>query len=278
MDYGIRGNSGTGFALFLLVAASLCASGCANNAKYATPARFDNGLVIILPGIEGPSPFNIGIRDGLIDGGLTWAVLVHDWHPRRMGAIYAFSHERSRRAALDVARSVDAYRRAWPGRPVVIVGHSGGAAIAVFAAEALKGEPLTGIIALAPALGPDYDLSVALSHTRMGIVSFNAPNDYFLKTIIHIGFNFDDDRRRTAGADGFAVPSDLCPAGLEMYQERLKQFAWKPSMLKQGNWGGHFGWTGSVWVAHNLVLLLESWADGPVGLPPLAQSPEHTFQ
>jgi pimeloyl-ACP methyl ester carboxylesterase len=174
---------------------------------------------------------------------------------------------------------VDAYRREWPGRPVVLVGHSGGGAIAVFAAEAVNGAPLTGIVALAPALGPGYDLSAALSRTRMGIVNFHAANDYFLKTIIHVGFNFDDDRRRTAGADGFTIPRDLTPAARDLYDDRLKQIAWKPSMLKQGNWGGHFGWTGSLWIAHNLAPLLKSWAHDPAAEPPsISQAREHTLQ
>ena len=65
-------------SLLLLFAAAT--AGCGEDAAiYATDARKANGLVIILPGIEGESEMNHGIREGLMDGGVEYALVIRPW-------------------------------------------------------------------------------------------------------------------------------------------------------------------------------------------------------
>ena len=57
----------------------LCLPGCGSNNDYVTEDRLAQGLVIILPGIEGESPFNHDIRSGLLDADVPGAMMIYRW-------------------------------------------------------------------------------------------------------------------------------------------------------------------------------------------------------
>jgi hypothetical protein len=54
-------------------------AGCADNSAYVTTDRLENGLVIILPGIEGQSELNRDIRRGLVVAGVHRGLPIHSW-------------------------------------------------------------------------------------------------------------------------------------------------------------------------------------------------------
>jgi len=245
----------------VVIAGTFISFGC-NCRPYITNERLNKGLVVILPGIEGPSPLNMSIRKGLYDGGVPYAISIYNWGGGMLGFTYAFSEGQCEKRADEIAWSIRRYRAKHPGCPVFVVGHSAGAGIAVLTAEHMQpAEPLTGVVALAPPLSPKYDVTRALSGSGNRLVCCSSANDEFLRSLIAVGRNIDGTRGATAGQDGFELPSGA-PVGRKEAFTHLRQIRWDSSMKQYGNIGGHFGWTSPSWVASTIAPILTSWAGG----------------
>ncbi|MDD4891280.1 MAG: hypothetical protein PHU85_15270 [Phycisphaerae bacterium] len=252
-----------------LAVAALLAGGCQLNGKpYVTPARMDHGLILILPGIEGPSPNSGGIRNGLMDAGLPQAMEIYNWGGLGGGA-YAFHIDKSRKKAGEIVARIELYRQWHPGQPVVVIGHSGGGAIAVFVADAMgegvrlrKGKPLSGLVTLAPAVSPTYNLSEAMIGCGGRMLNCYTSTDVGLRTLTTLGRNFDGVPGATAGQSGFKLPEGAPEARREAF-DNLRQIEWSASMMKQGNVGGHSGWTSPKWVAKELAPIIRQWTATP---------------
>lgn len=233
--------------LFLVVALAVALGGCSwfggdRNAKLlATPARFDKGWVAVLPGIEGTGPLNRGIRDGLYDGGVPTGIGIYDW---TLGPVLAplsqMWENRARTEANKLAFDIQQYHRTHPGRPIVLIGHSGGCAVAVFALESLsKDATVTSLIMLAPSISPNYNLKAALDHVEGQAYSFYSSKDAALLGVGTFVFGtLDGKHTSAAGRTGFEVPGDAA----DIYKAKLKQIPWQPAMELSGNAGGHTDW------------------------------------
>ncbi len=247
----------------VLVILLLVDTGC-NTRPYVTQERWNRGLVVILPGIEGPSVHNANIRRGLYDGGLPYALEIYNWHGGKFGPYYAFDEPEARIRAGELAAHIRRYRREYPQRPVFVVGHSGGGAITVFTAEEFAADvPLDGVMMLAPALSPYYDLTRAVAGAGGHIVNCCAPNDYFLKSLTSAGRNFDGEKGDTAGQEGFKLPEDASVETREAFT-RLVQIHWSRDMRQESNRGGHNGWTNPSWIAATIVPIIDDWAGMPI--------------
>jgi dienelactone hydrolase len=127
------------------------AVGCNSPARHATPERLDRGYAALFVGIMGAREQHNQFADELLDGGLPYAVEVIDWtrgpflFPMNLRAI-----ERNRKEAQAIARRILEYQDRHPGRPVFLVGHSGGAGIILLLLEALP-EDRKVTSAIAPA-------------------------------------------------------------------------------------------------------------------------------
>jgi pimeloyl-ACP methyl ester carboxylesterase len=225
-----------------------------------TPERLNRGLVLVLPGIEGESLLNHGIARGLADGGLPLAIEIHDW---TTGVILFFLyHLRGwRRNVVQADRLVQRileYRRMYPGRPVHLVGHSGGAAMAVLALERLPaGAFVTSAVLLHTAISPGYDLSGAIEHVEQGIWNFRSVLDvFFLGIGTCVTGTLDGCRTPSAGMLKFRPPAELPPTGRKQYDEKLHDVPFTPSMVAAFNLGGHFGPVNRVFVAEHVAPLL----------------------
>ena len=235
--------------------------GCQWRHRYVTDARMTKGLVIVLPGIEGRSFFNAAIREGLSDGGVDWGIEVHDWTTGAPLVLYhLFAKQRNKRMAQDVVRRICEYKLTHPDRPVVLVGQSGGAAIATWVAEAMPdGQKLTGVILIAPAISPNYLLEQALRNTERGIVNFYSRRDWvFLGVGTTIYGTMDRKHTSSAGRLGFEVPDQIWRPP---EYEKLFQIAWQENMSKAGNAGGHLssGTTRFVSTYVAPMVLAETW-------------------
>jgi len=183
------------------------------------------GLVVILPGIEGVSQYNRNIRKGLVKGGLDRAILIQRWgHLPGIGALLnQMDVAGNRMEGVRIARQITDYQNRYPGRSVWIVGHSGGAGVAVFTAEALPGgRKIDGLILLAASIHKEYDLTKALSHCQVGIVNFYNPGD---KALLQIGTtlvgNVDGRRGPSAGLEGFSLKKPMKTDGEKLRQVRV---------------------------------------------------------
>ena len=241
-----------------VVALCVAAGGCAGRSYYSAE-RIDKGLVLVLPGIEGPSSWNRSICDGLVVGEALYAVETYNW-TGSFGVYYVFNHGACRDRARDIADYVMDYQRKFPGRPTFVVGHSAGGAVAVMVAEEMPPTaPLTGVVAIAPSLSADYDLSRAVAGCGGRFVNCYDTGDNFLQALTVIGSNIDGSRSTTAGKQGFVLPEDADNEERLAYAQ-LRQIRWSESMEEDGNGGGHFGWTNPEWVADNIVPMLDEWA------------------
>jgi len=242
----------------LIAAAGFLLIGC-NSQPYMTDARLEKGLAIVLTGIEGRSGFNEEICRGLDAAGVDWAIKLEDW-TAPLGPLYNLRAEvRNRNRAEDIARRIERYRLNHPDCPVVLIGQSGGAAMAAWAVESL--DPIyevDGIIMLAPSLSPRYMLDWALARSRRGIVDFYSARDW---VVLGVGTTvvgtMDGYHSESAGRKGFQVPDD--PERAKLY-EKLYQVAWEPRMARTGYTGGHLT-SGTIWFVAEYVAPLVTARD-----------------
>ena len=217
------------------------------------------GLVLVFPGIEGRGALNEAICRGLAAGGVNCAIELYDW-TSSLGPLYNLGAEhRNRRMAGRIADRVVAYNDAYPGRPVVLVGQSGGGAIAIWAAEHLTwGGDVEGVILIAPSLSPQYDLARAAANSKRGVVNFYSPHDWMLLSTAITG-TMDGELTASAGRVGFEEPeAQSRPAAYD----KVFQIPWEPSMARCGHSGGHLSSGASDFIAGYVAPLVrtEKWS------------------
>ncbi len=226
-------------------------AGCNPPQPYVTFERLERGLVIVLPGIEGRGVFNEAICDGLDAGGVDCAIELYDWTQRWAGPLYNLRNTAAnRRRARDLADRIVRYQMGYPDRPVVLVGQSGGGAMAVWTLEALP--PATrvdGAVLLAAALSPNYTLSAALENCRRGIVNYHSKRDVILLAT-YVAGTMDGELYDSAGRTGFHLPGD--PNRLPRAYAKLFQIGWNEHMSRSGHWGGHLT-SGAKWYVAQYV-------------------------
>jgi pimeloyl-ACP methyl ester carboxylesterase len=221
------------------------------------PSRLEHGSVIILPGIEGRSLFNVDIAWGLADAGVRSHIEVIDWTTGVFPlAVY---HLRSERMHADGAQQIAAritdYQARYPGRPVQLIGYSGGGGVALYALQRLAaGQRATSVILLGSAISPKFDVYALLDRTQRGIWNFYSPLDLlFLGALTSICGTFDGHHGLSAGAIGFQGASHGGGEVANAAEPRLHQVRYEPAMLRQFHGGGHFGWTNRVFVAETIA-------------------------
>ena len=225
-----------------------------------TPERFEQGLVLVLPGIEGQSLLNHSIARGLADGGVPAAIEIFDW---TTGVFLLFLYHlrgsrRHRIQAEKIAQRIVEYRGRYPGRPVHLVGHSGGGAMVVLSLERLPIDvKITSAILLLAGISPGYNLARALRHTECGIFSFHSRFDvFFLGLATLIAGTIDGPHTVSAGMVGFRPGRELDAAERELYRERLHETPFHAGMVADFNYGGHMGASNRAFVARHVAPLL----------------------
>ena len=239
-------------------------AGCRATQPYVTASRLERGLVIVLPGCEGRSLLNEAVCKGLNDAGLDWAIELSDW-TSAWGPLYNLrAEERNRQQAAEIADRIVRYQLAYPGRPVVLVGHSGGGAVAAWTAEAMPPEhKVTGVIMLAVAISPTYMLDQALRNSARGIISFHSLRDWVL-TGTRVAGTMDGEHGPSAGRVGFQIAGE---ADRPKIYDKLFQIPWQPEMSRTGHSGGHLGYAVATFVASYVApfVAAEDWNEDVIG-------------
>jgi len=255
------------------LAGLLCGCGGAGQ-PFVTPQRLDKGLVIVLTGIHGRLWLSESICQGLAQGGVDEAVELYDWtyHGHWLPFYNLGAIERNHRMAGQVASHVVQYQQEHPGKPVTLVGYSGGGPLAVWTAEALPEDvKVSGLILLSTPLVPEYDLRPALSASRKGIVNFYSRGDRIYLSMGTLIFGTMDKRHRiSAGNLGFFDPRrDRAPRGTalpascpsaDLVYDRLYQVPWRREMARYGYDGTHLTIGAKDFVAAFIAPLIR--ADG----------------
>ncbi len=182
--------------------------GCGTESKISMDSRFvseeraNKGVVVILPGIEGESAANHNIRKGLYDGGVPYALVIYRWGFPMPGIgmlINQTNATANRNAGKELAEAIVRYQKKHPGKPVFLIGHSGGGGIAVFTLESLAdipgAQPIEGAFLLHASISADYPLNKALRMTRRGIVNGFNPEDTAMLSVGTGMFGNVDGRR-----------------------------------------------------------------------------------
>jgi pimeloyl-ACP methyl ester carboxylesterase len=248
--------------------AGLVCAGCSTPDRFHDPHRYRQGVVFILPGIEGRSPWNRNIALGLDEGGVRAAIEVYDWTIGLPGGfvVNLTNIDRNRNQAEALAARILEQRRKHPGSPIHVIGHSAGGGIAVLTLEALPpGRQIDTAILLAPALSREHDMTTALRRVRAGIYNFYSELDVGFLVLGTSSFGtVDRDFGASGGALGFLIPEHLDRAGRDLYARRLHQISWNPRLVEQGATGGHFGWASRQFAREYLApLILEKSAPPP---------------
>jgi len=198
-----------------LVAATVGCDRVDMNAQFVNEERSRQGLVVILPGIEGHSAANQSIRQGLYDANVPYALAIYSWgFPVPGVGLYVNQTNAAgnREAGKELAGRIQQYRSNYgKDRPIFLIGHSGGGGVAIFALEALAAmgsDPVEGAFLLSASISSNYPLATALRMTRRGIVNVYNPEDELLNSGTAIFGNVDGGRGPSAGRTGFQSRHD----------------------------------------------------------------------
>jgi pimeloyl-ACP methyl ester carboxylesterase len=226
------------YAVLVALVVLMLLSGCGERQVLMCRQGLDEGLIIVLPGIDGRAPHNEAACRTLGVESTGMAVELYDWTAPLGPLFNQRAIGRNRQMARRLARRIAAYHESHPGRCVCLVGHSGGTAIAVWAAEALPhGEQVEAIVLLASSLSPGYDLRKATARARKGVASFHSRRDSALLGAATTLFGtMDGEHTEAAGKVGFRAAGGRGRGA----EGKLVQIAWAPRMADCGNDGGHF--------------------------------------
>jgi hypothetical protein len=204
-------------------------------------ADLENGLTLILPGIEAVGPFANTMYNALsntVPGAVQffyWGIAFPEGYlPNLMWL------RRNRAKAAELAQVILRYQDQYPGRPVHIVANSGGAGPALFAVELLPlDRGIEGIVFLSGAISSRYDLRPALRRLRKGIFNFYSHRDWLVLGVGTTLFGTSDRRPSVScGYIGFQRPANI--PGTDTLYDKLHQMAWTPELISEcGHWGTH---------------------------------------
>jgi hypothetical protein len=208
----------------------------------SSPHRLHSGKIFLLDGIGGVRLLPRSWAAGLRAAGLEHDLEEFYWSNGVWAAPVfadAWTLRRNRRQAERLAERIRVYRRSHPDRPLHLLTHSGGSAIAVFALELLgPEEAVTSAVLANSGLSPGYDLTRALSRTTAGMLALHSPLDVFFLGLggLLVG-SMDRRRGAAAGLIGFRRPS-AAPEAARVY-ERLREVWWRPALVRRGWLGTH---------------------------------------
>ena len=233
---------------WLAVAFAFCQFCGCSYFRPTTTTRPQDGLTLVLPGVEGASIFNSNIARGLVAGDVPGHIEVFEWTSgQSLRSLEHISDEcRHNRQANRLARLIQKSQREDPTRPISLVSHSGGAGIALKALELLPCDhPVTSVVLIAPAVSRDYPIQKLAGKSEAGIWSFNSPLDLRLTLGTMLTGTMDGQHANSAGSFGFLNNA-----------RGLAQISYKPSMVLQGHFGGHLTPSNSSFVSHWIAPLV----------------------
>jgi pimeloyl-ACP methyl ester carboxylesterase len=213
------------------------------------------GLVLVADGVGGLDLCGTGLQYAAARAGLTHTVRIHRWCHGFGRWLRDLTNVANHVASAEaMVAEVEAFRARNPGRPVFLIGKSGGSGIVVRALERLPEGAVERAVLIAPALSPGYDLSAALRAVRRDMVVFWSPLDVFiLGAGTRLFGTVDRVGSAAAGLVGFRPPPSADPT----QYAKLRPLRWQPKMGATGYFGGHVGPDSPRFLRRYVVPLLE---------------------
>lgn len=254
--YGRRNTFRSGAASSLrLLLAPLGRRAARFHRSVAGADRLSNGLIVLLPGIDGCTTVCDNIARGLYAVEQPAALEIHDWRSfRGWNPFHLATARRNRLQATLICQRIRDYQQLYPNRPIHLVGHSAGAGMALFVLEELRadGMQVTTATLLAAAISRRYEVAPLIAATTGGIWNFWSRGDLPTVGLGTLIFGTMDRRHSiSAGALGFARQPDgpLCSAAIH-------NVSYKLAMARCWNFGGHFGCTNTAFVSRYVAPIL----------------------
>lgn len=229
---------------------------------------FDRDVVFVLDGVGRFQFGPLQVRRALRELDAPIGTIMYDWQFGLTGEIFTdlMWIRRNRVMAARLARRLLAFRREHPRTRIHVLGFSGGAGVAVFACEALRGRRIVETLILAaPALSPGYSLAPALAGVERCYALVSRKDVGILGLGTTVFGTIDRRHSAAAGLRGFRCPKGAVKADRGEY-DRLCQIAWNPQLCELGHFGGHVGWLSLRLLKEHLLPLL-------AGQPALPSSP-----
>jgi hypothetical protein len=200
------------------------------------------GIVFVVEGIGGFDFMGQAVHWALPHAGVPHEIRIFNWSHGKGQFLKDLQDTRNMLQKADqLAAEIVRAKENDPGRPIYLVGKSGGTGLVLAAVHNLPPGTIERIILLSAAVSPDYDLRPALRATRGEVVSFYSGNDQLVLGWGTRKFGtIDRVYGPSAGLTGFHIPSDL-PIEERALYERLVQIPWRAGMIREGNLGTHAG-------------------------------------
>jgi len=216
---------------FIIIFTFVAASGCdVWKPPLPTDSELEKGLVVMYPGSFNTTSELFDFYWGIRNSGVGEAIEIVQWasfldHVMDPTGAQVRNDERARQEAERLA----AYQQAHPDQPVTLLGYSAGCWFAVLTAERMpEGTSLDRVILMSASIEKSYDLSMALSHTKDGIVHFWSSKDQFTRDV-SAQYNLGDSTQGDPAAS----------FGFDLQDERLTQIEWDPAWEQYGYYGDH---------------------------------------
>jgi hypothetical protein len=151
------------------------------------------------------------------------------------------------REAKRLAEFIEARRREREAAPIYLIGFSCGAYVAIRALELLDEDVRVDAAAtLAGAFDPRRDLSTAMRHVHGRLVVCSSLADWMIVGLGTMLFG-TGDRKHTLSAGMTGLRPQAAP------NDRLHEIRWRPSLIRQGCYGGHFTAPAANFITHHLA-------------------------
>lgn len=238
-------------------------------ARYGMPEAsgpLGREVLFLLDGVGGLQAGPLMVRRALRNSDAsTLGTILFTWQYGVPGEIWTdlMWVRRNRLMGAKLARRLLAFRRTHPEARIHVVAFSGGAGVAVFACERLRGRRLMETLVLAcPALSPAYNLGPALQAVGRCYALVSHRDTWILGFGTVIFGTVDRRFSPAAGQLGFRTPTGISTEDARAY-ERLREIRWSPALRRVGHHGGHTGWAGTAFLQRYLPEMLR----GEVSLP-----------
>lgn len=164
----------------------------------------------------------------------------------------------SRAKGKELAERLVAWKQEQPERPIVLISHSAGCAVALAASSHLPTAFLERQILFAPSVSTRYDLRPTLRASRHGIDAFCSSLDcWALGLGIKLFKTADEWRdREAAGRHGFRF---CCESENDSFlYEKLRHHFWTVTDTALGHNGRHHGMHAPAWLKTHVFPLLSA--------------------
>jgi hypothetical protein len=218
-------------------------------AKADTPRRRKRGLLLVLGGIEGPSPYNHAMACGVLRSRYRGAVRRFGWNrgiPFLRSLVNLMSRRHHARQTARLVERIVAYKFQNPDAPISLLAQSGGCWIVLKALEQLPADlRVHSAVLIAPSMSPGYDISLAASKCAAGLTSIGGPGDFFFLGLGTTLFG-TSDRVHTPSAGWI---------GWHHHPPGFREVRWHPNWVRHGYFSNHTSSSAVRFVQHALAPL-----------------------